>query len=140
MTAAVAYDHPQTGQVYMLVVNQAIEVPHLQHHLLCPMQCRMNGVKLNELPKFLADDPDESTHALQVGDPLDSGHPLTIPLSLKGVTSYFRVRKPTIQEWEDEDSYPRIELTAEEPVWDPGDSEFCDNEEKMIDFRGQVIS
>ena len=29
VTAAVAYDHPQTGQVYMLVINQAIEVPHL---------------------------------------------------------------------------------------------------------------
>ena len=47
VTGVVAYDHQQTGQTYMLVVNQAIEVPHLQNHPLCPMKCQMNGVKIN---------------------------------------------------------------------------------------------
>ena len=89
VSAADAYDHPQTGQVYMLVINQAIEIPHLKHHLLCPMQCRLNGIKISELPKFLAEDPDDSTHSLQVVDPLDDSSPLFIPLSLTGVTSYF---------------------------------------------------
>lgn len=77
VTSVVAYDHSQTGQTYMLVVNQAIEVPHLQHHLLCSMQCRMNGIKLNDRPKFLADDPDESTHVLLVLDPSNSEGLLT---------------------------------------------------------------
>ena len=54
----------------MLVINQAIEIPHLQNHLLCPMQCWLNGVHISELPKFLAEDPDESTHSLQVLTPL----------------------------------------------------------------------
>ena len=90
VTGVVAYDHPQTGQTYMLVVNQAIEVPHLQNHLLCPMQCRMNGVKTNKLPKFLAETPDKTTHAVQVVDPL-SESPLYIPMPLFGITSYFPV-------------------------------------------------
>ena len=59
----------------------------------------MNGVKVNELPKFLAEVPDETTHALQVMNPLDEGL-MNIPMSLFGVTSYFPVRKPTIEEWE----------------------------------------
>jgi hypothetical protein len=33
-----AYDDPQTGKVYHLVINQAIHIPHLDHHLLCLMQ------------------------------------------------------------------------------------------------------
>jgi hypothetical protein len=28
-----------TGKVYHLVINQAVHIPHLDHHLLCPMQC-----------------------------------------------------------------------------------------------------
>ena len=38
----------------------------------------MNGVKINDLPKFLAAEPDESTHALQVDNPLDEDRPLFI--------------------------------------------------------------
>ncbi len=34
-----AYDDPVTGEVYHLVINQAIHIPHLDHHLLCPIQC-----------------------------------------------------------------------------------------------------
>jgi hypothetical protein len=63
----------------MLVINQAIEIPHLQNHLLYPMQCRLNGVHISELPKFLAKDPDESTHSLQVFDPFDDNSSLFIP-------------------------------------------------------------
>ncbi len=39
VSGALAYDDPVTGKVYRLVVNQAIHIPHLNHHLLCPMQC-----------------------------------------------------------------------------------------------------
>lgn len=69
ISGAVAYDHPQTGQAYLLVFNQAIYAPHLEHHLLCPMQCRLNHVKISEVPKFLVNDPDEFTHAVAVEDP-----------------------------------------------------------------------
>ena len=60
VSAAVAWDHPQTGQVYLLVVHHNIEVPNLPNHLLSPMQCCMNGVSVNDIPKFLAESPDDS--------------------------------------------------------------------------------
>ena len=39
VSGALAYDHPHSGETFHLVVNQAIHIPHLDHHLLCPMQC-----------------------------------------------------------------------------------------------------
>ncbi len=39
VSGALAYDDPVTGKVYHLVINQAIHIPHLDHHLLYPMQC-----------------------------------------------------------------------------------------------------
>ncbi len=39
VSGGLAYDDPMTSRVYHLVINQAIHIPHLDHHLLCPMQC-----------------------------------------------------------------------------------------------------
>ncbi len=39
VSGVLAYDDPVTGKVYHLVINQAIHIPHLNHHLLCPTQC-----------------------------------------------------------------------------------------------------
>ncbi len=38
VSKVLAYDDPVTSKVYHLVINQAIHLPHLDHHLLCPMQ------------------------------------------------------------------------------------------------------
>ena len=37
VTGVLAYDHPQTGKLYLLVTNQAINLDHLEHHSMCPM-------------------------------------------------------------------------------------------------------
>ena len=42
--ATVAYTEPETGQVVILLINQAIEMKGLGHHVLCLMQCCTNGV------------------------------------------------------------------------------------------------
>ncbi len=39
VSGALAYDDPVTGEVIHLVINQAIHIPYLDHHLLSPMQC-----------------------------------------------------------------------------------------------------
>jgi len=53
VSGALAYHHPDSGQQYHLVIHQAVHIPDLDHHLLCPMQVRMNDVTVNECPKFL---------------------------------------------------------------------------------------
>ncbi len=52
ISRVVAYDDPATGEVIHLVINQAIHIPHLDHHLLCPVQCQVNDVIINETPSF----------------------------------------------------------------------------------------
>ena len=36
----------QTGETSLLIINQAIEIPHLRNHLLCIFQCRMSSQSL----------------------------------------------------------------------------------------------
>ena len=60
------------------------------------MQIRMSGVIINELPNFLAEDPDEKTHSIMVDDPLNPNEPLVTPLALRGFTSYLSSRKPSL--------------------------------------------
>ncbi len=52
VSGVLAYDDPLTGKVYHIVINQAIHIPHLDHHLLCPMQCRVNDVTVDETLNF----------------------------------------------------------------------------------------
>ena len=66
----IAYDHPTSGQVYFLVYHQAIHCPRLTIRLMFPMQIRMARVRINDLPKLLAEDQDEKTHLIIVDDPI----------------------------------------------------------------------
>ena len=133
--ATVAYTVPETGQVLILSINQAIEIKGFVHHLLCPMQCHMNGVMINEVSKFLAPIPSETTHAKQKENPFDATHHIIIPLKLSGVTTYFKVRKPTGEAYEDQ-NICKIEFMAEAPPWDPSSSDYCQQEQSILDYRG----
>ena len=68
ITGGLVYVQPYTGKRYHLVVHQAIHMPELDHHLLCPMQLRANGVQVNDCPKFYCKKPDEESHAIVASD------------------------------------------------------------------------
>ncbi|KAI2504042.1 hypothetical protein MHU86_10404 [Fragilaria crotonensis] len=103
------------------------------------MQLRLNDVKVNDVPRFLTENPDELTHSLVV--PMDDAEmPYIIPLSLKGVASSFPTRKPTLEEYE---SLPHLVLTGDLPDYDPHDPTFAAHEEtltKIISDSGDRIS
>ena len=77
------------------MVNQAILVPEMDHCLLCPMQCRVNGVEINDIPKFLSQNPTTLSHSIVIADPTDEVHPYTIPLRLEGIVNFFEYILPT---------------------------------------------
>ena len=58
---------------------------------------------------------------------------------MKGVTSYFKSRKPRTSEYEDE-LIPHIDMTSKAPVWEPSETIFAEQEEAMTNFRGDFIS
>ena len=142
VSAAIAYDDPATGETVILIVHQAIYLPGIGHNLVCPMQMRLNDVKVDELPKFLSPTPTDKTHALLMSNPRQGGEDYLIPLSLDGVTSYFPTRKPTIQEYEDgcnpDTESLCFELTSELPEWDPHTSDFKDQESRLTFQSGRL--
>jgi hypothetical protein len=54
----------------------------MDNHLICPMQCRVNGVVINDTPKMCVSNPDNSMHSIEVADPLDPDSTIYIPLIL----------------------------------------------------------
>jgi hypothetical protein len=86
---AVAFDHPITGKVYILVFHQEIYCRHMDNHLICPMQCRVNGVVINDTPKMCVPNPDDSTHSIKVTHPFGSGCNATHSSYIKGGDQLF---------------------------------------------------
>jgi hypothetical protein len=82
VSGALAYDDPVTGKVYHLVINQTIHIPHLDHHLLCPMQYWVNNMIVNNTPKFLTSDPTDHKHALTIIDPHQPAQTVILQLAL----------------------------------------------------------
>jgi hypothetical protein len=138
MSGVVAYNDPQTKRMLHLIINQAIHIPHLDHHLLCPMQCRVNDVIINNLPKFLAADPTDQTHALTLTDPDNPLQPVILPLILKRVTLLLNVRSTTINEFNSHD-HMRLHLTSETLTWDPMTDLYEKQENAMMDYSGNIV-
>jgi hypothetical protein len=135
--AVVGHEDPETGEEYMLVINQAIYIPGLKHNLICPMQLRMNDVSVNETPKFCLSNPTETDHAILVNRSEDDR--VIIPLSLEGVTSYFPTFKPSKEQYETaEEGIDLFHLTDGDLEWDPHDTRFADQEAAMLDDNGQI--
>jgi hypothetical protein len=103
----------------------------MEANLLCPMQMCTNDIRVNEVPKFLTNNPTNQSHAISF--PNDDGY--TIPLLLKGVTLYFPTRRPTLGEYE---QCRQIELIYEAPEWNPHSISFTRQEESMINSFGRV--
>jgi hypothetical protein len=138
VSGVAAYDDPQTKRMLHLIINQAIHISHLDHHLLCPMQCCVNDVTINNLPKSLAANPTDQTHALTITDPNNPLQPVILQLTLRGVTSLLNVRTVTINEFNSQD-YPRLHLTSETLTWDPTTNLYEQQENAMKVYSGNIL-
>jgi hypothetical protein len=134
VSAGMAYNVPGIGRVVILIVHQAINLPHFPHNLLNPTQMRLNDVVVNKTPKFQCANPINLYHTITVkGENMNDE--LIIPLDLRGAVSCFTTRKPTQEEF---DTCDRYELTYESPVYDPSGSSYAEQEAVMMDSRGQL--
>jgi hypothetical protein len=139
VSRGLAYNDPTTDKVYHLVINHAIHIPHLDHHLLCPMQCPVNDVIVDDTPKFLTSDPTDHMHALTIRDPDHPAQMVILPLALQGGTLLLNVRAPTLDEW-NSDAFKRLHLTSESLTWDPTTTLYEEQEAAMIDYSGYVVT
>jgi hypothetical protein len=102
------------------------------------MQCCVNDVTVNDLPKFLAASPTDQTHALTINDPNNLLQPVILPLTLRGVTLLLNVRTVTIHDFNSQD-YPQLHLTSETLTWDPMTNLYKQQENAMIDYSGNIV-
>ncbi len=138
VSGVIAYTDPMTGRTLYLVINQAIHIPHLDHHLLCPMQCCLNAVTVDETPKFLASQPTDQTHALTLTDPDNPLQMISLPFMIRGVTSFLNVRTITSDEYYSGD-FSRVDLTSETLTWDPQTTVYEESEAAMINYSGEIV-
>ena len=93
-----AYVNPLTGLKYHLIVHQDIHMPYFNHHLLFPMQCRANGVVINECPQIYCLEPTQESHAIVAMD--ENGASVVLPFFLRGVTPHINVLPLTRDKFE----------------------------------------
>jgi len=125
--AATAYT-TSTGTTYILVLNQALYLPELDHSLLNPNQMRANGVIVHDCPQHLSDPNKPSTHSLYFPE-----HQVRIPLEMGGIISRFSSRQPTGEELE---NCLWLPLTSD-LEWDPHSPSFAENEFQMVEIGHQ---
>ena len=64
VNAAIKFDNVDTGKSHVLIINQAVHVPTMEHNLLYPVRMRMHGAMVNDTPKFLLRDPTNDDHCV----------------------------------------------------------------------------
>ena len=129
VTAALAYDCPNTFTTYILFFYQALFFKDLKDHLLCPSQLRYADIIVNDTP--LSDIPIHERSPQHHSILTKSAEtPMHIPLRLHGVISYFDVRKPTQDEILSEHNCVHIHMTSDTP-WDPHDPTLADEEDAI---------
>ena len=88
------------GITYHIVTRQGKSIPHLEHHLLCLMQARVNDVTINETPRFLTPEPNGETHEIILNYP-ENLAAVILPIALNGgVASFLPVFEVDMEEWE----------------------------------------
>ena len=130
--AAVAYDCPYSGKTYILVCQNALSIPEMEHNLVPPFIMREANIVVNDTPKIQVATPTENDHSIYFPDAR-----VRIPLSLWGVFSYFPTRRPTIEELRDSEDI--LLLTPEGRSWDPHSDVYARNEENMLDWEGNMV-
>ena len=136
VTGVVAYDHFD-GITYYLHFHQALEINGIKGNLICPMQLRANGLRVNDEPKHMVSNPTKYHHAITVPGASDRDE-LVIPLALQGVIHYYPTRQPTMDEYNSSKEEYHIDMTEQDVRWDPQRLDFEQAEASLLDYKGDI--
>ena len=127
--AAVQYQCPFSGEEYIFVIRDAIQMPSMDHSLVPPFMLREAGIQVNERAKIHTEDPSPTDHAIIFPE---TG--LTVPLSLYGIFSYFPTTTPTQRTL----SKPPDVYMLTPTTWNPHSDSYAINEESILDWEGHI--
>jgi hypothetical protein len=121
--AATAWDHPMTGQTYVLEIHQGLWFgTKLPNSLINPNQCRMFGINL-------CDDPFDPYRKLEIHDP-ETG--VRIPLAMHGSTC---ISESLLSIYT---GLPGCETNDE--LWDPASLRLSPNSSEEEEYNRMVSS
>ena len=125
-----AYLHPESGETFILALNNALYLgDKLQHLLLCPNQARYNNIVVDNVPLHLSQN---GTHSIYCPN-----EELRIPLMLRGCMSYVPCHYPTDEEIH---NFTWINITSN-GIWDPYSDQFELEEYRCLQLRlGRDVS
>lgn len=114
VTGATAVQNRETGEVFILVINQGLYFgDQMDHSLINPNQIRHNGLIVN-------DNPYDKKLELGIHD---DEHKLIIPFETQGTIMFANTRTPTQYELE---NCTHINLTSDS-IWDPNNVQLGDH-------------
>jgi hypothetical protein len=132
VTAAIAYDDPIQAQTYILILHQALYFgDKLPNNLINPFQCQLNEVRIDECARVLTHQPSDTAHSI-----VFEKEQVKISLRLNGIVSFFSSRHPSMQVYK---QCQHLQLTPDEPEWNPLDPTFGTREDRMIGDDGNVL-
>ena len=140
--AAVAYDCPYKLKTYILVVNNALQVPSMNHNLVSPFILQEAGLIVNDVPKIQTrqENLTNETHCIVSKDDGDNnGTNLFIHMKLDGIFLYFPTRKLTMNELKNCEYIETVYLIPDAARWDRYDEEYADLEDRLIYFRIELV-
>ena len=114
VNAIIAYDCPQSGHTYLLVVRNALCVPSMEHNLIPPFILREAVLVLNDTPKIHCNVPSAEDHSL-----FDKETGLRIPFTLDVTFSVFKLRSLTNEEINNVEDFETVFLTPDSKKWNP---------------------
>jgi len=123
---ATAYDHPISGETFILIFEQALYMgDRMSHTLIFPNQARTNGVIVDDVPQHLSHD-NSSTHSIYFPN-----EQIRLPLCLRGIISYLPTRYPTDSELNE----CRWLVVTNDTPWNPYDESFIEHEQAFISLQ-----
>ena len=60
--AAIAYECEFTGKVLIVIIRNGLHLKEIKHNLLSPFIMRLDGLEVNEQPKFMTRNPTTKHH------------------------------------------------------------------------------
>ena len=122
--ADLQYKIQYDAKISILVLQNALYVPSMINNLIPPLIMREAGIKVNKIPKIHLNNPYVEGHSIFFAETN-----CIIPLSLKGVFSYFHVSKPTVEVFNECEDVCILTPTT----WNPHNNAYAANKPKRLD-------
>jgi hypothetical protein len=131
--AMMAYDDPFTFTTYLLVMQNSLLIPSMDHNLIPPFLLQEAGLTLDEMPKHQMESPTIDNHVI-----VDEESGMRVHLQLNGIFSFSPTRNLIPYKVEHWNTYPIVFLTPDGDSWDPNSTHYVEQEASMLDSSGLI--